>query len=980
MTSASGKSDVTLTIDGVVVSVPAGTNVVDAAHVIDVEVPIFCHHPRLEPVGMCRMCLVEVGTPSVDRATGEVQRDEGGQPIIRFFPKLQAGCTTQVSEGMVVRTATPDVGDARRSVLEFLLTSHPLDCPVCDKGGECPLQNLTMRYGPGTSRFSLGEKYHFPKPVPVGPLIALDRERCVQCARCIRFQDEVADDHVLGFENRGRGMEIVSFSDPPFDSYFSGNTSDICPVGALTTNDFRFRGRVWELESVPGICEHCPVGCNVSNDTRNGEILRVMPDRNEAVNEIWLCDKGRFAHHLPSEAERFTSPLIRRDGVLVPATWHEALGLVAERLRGIAAADGRDAIGGIAGDGLCNEDLYLFGRFMRAVIGTNNVDHRPGIVRDDVIARAGVGAQTRPTEIGLGTAIVVVGLDVEEEAPILFLNLFKALGNGARIIVVGGQPQKIDRHAEASLRYRHDTAERVLAVLLSQVLGRLDEVVGGTSPIGEALEEARSALRAALSGYDAAVLEGEHPVHAVDLESAARVIAEAEHVMVFYGREAEALGLVPALGALVAATGRAGGPYDGLVAVGPHANSQGAADMGLLPDMLPGYRRIDSRQAHDDLIAAGWPAVCATGSGLGAAAMLEPESGIRALLVLGTDPIGDDPGREAAARALQLLVVTDLAPTATTRIADVILPAAALAEREGTLTNMFRRVQRTQASVPAPGDARPDWWIVAELARRMGVAEAYGGPEDVIAEIARAIPSYSGIDYAALGSAKASRPSDPFLPFAPETESRKVSYEGTRYDLRASEGVVWGTDSSSAEERLLPLLAWRPRTVSVDAGSAEGPVPGRMSLVPVTRLYDAGAATSRSPVLKPLIPRPYVEMSPFDAAARGLPEGTRVTVRGLRGFLNAEVRLVDGLTPGVVLAPRSLAWDLPPDALTEDGATADVIVERAMSTVTEPDRQSSLNPALDVVPDETIGNAAADQASELAAGRANQSDHPGEGL
>src|SRR3990172_4895137 len=220
--STDANKQVRLEIDGRTVSVPPGTNVVDAARRLGIEIPIFCHHPRLDPVGMCRMCLVEVFPPVGAPPAGESTGDDSGEPVVRFAPTLVTGCTTQVSEGMVVRTATDAVVDAQRSVLEFLLTSHPLDCPVCDKGGECSLQDLTMRYGPGRSRFVWGEKYRFPKPVPCGPFIVLDRERCVLCARCVRFQDEIAADPVLGFENRGRGMEIVTFSDPPFDSYFSG--------------------------------------------------------------------------------------------------------------------------------------------------------------------------------------------------------------------------------------------------------------------------------------------------------------------------------------------------------------------------------------------------------------------------------------------------------------------------------------------------------------------------------------------------------------------------------------------------------------------------------------------------------------------------------------------------------------------------------------------------------------------------------------
>ncbi len=253
--------DVTLTIDGQTVTVPAGTNIVDAAHAAAVAVPVFCYHPKMKAVGMCRMCLVEVYTPKIDPATRQPVLGPDGKPeLALMMNKLQAGCVTPVSDGMVVKTVTDRVKFAQRGQLEFLLTSHPLDCPVCDKGGECPLQNLTMEWGPGNSRFEYSDKVHFQKPIPLGELIYLDRERCILCARCVRFQDEIAGDPVLGFDNRGRAWEIISKSDPPFDSKFSGNTTDICPVGALTSSDFRFKARVWELSSKPSVCPHCPVG------------------------------------------------------------------------------------------------------------------------------------------------------------------------------------------------------------------------------------------------------------------------------------------------------------------------------------------------------------------------------------------------------------------------------------------------------------------------------------------------------------------------------------------------------------------------------------------------------------------------------------------------------------------------------------------------------------------------------------------------
>ncbi|MFN8422848.1 MAG: molybdopterin-dependent oxidoreductase, partial [Anaerolineae bacterium] len=480
-TNGSAPKLVHVVVDGRSVVVGAGTNVVDAAHAAGVAVPIFCHHPKLVAVGMCRMCLVDVGTPAVDPATKAPVLDDDGNAVIKYFPKLMAGCTTVVSEGMHVRTQTDAVADARKAVLEFLLTSHPLDCPVCDKGGECPLQNLTMRYGPGQSRFVWGEKYHFPKPVPIGPLIALDRERCVLCARCIRFEDEIADDQVLGFENRGRGMEIVSFSDPPFDSAFSGNTTDVCPVGALTTADFRFESRVWELESRPAVCPHCAVGCNISYDTRHGHVLRVMPREHDAVNEIWLCDKGRFGHGFTAPDGRLTDPLVRdAAGRLVPTTWDDALTRAAQALKE-AAADGPSAVGGVAGATLANEDAYAFGRFLRAVVGTNNVDHRPRVVGDDAVLRYGAGAETIVHALGKGSAIVVVGLDAANEAPVLYLSLNKARRQGAAIITLGCGPQKLDRHA-THLRTQPGAEATLLAALVRAAL----EPVPGAAPAADA--------------------------------------------------------------------------------------------------------------------------------------------------------------------------------------------------------------------------------------------------------------------------------------------------------------------------------------------------------------------------------------------------------------------------------------------------------------------------------------------------------------
>ncbi|NOH00830.1 MAG: 2Fe-2S iron-sulfur cluster binding domain-containing protein [Chloroflexi bacterium] len=408
---------VSLTINGKQITVPDGTLVVDAAKMAGIDIPVFCHHPKLEPVGMCRMCLVEIGRPMLDRNTGQVVM-ENGQPKIQFMPKLETACTNRVSEGMVVMTVSDNAKEGQRGTVELLLTSHPLDCPICDKGGECPLQNLTMQFGPGKSRFLYDEKLHLEKQVPLGELIWLDRERCIQCARCIRFQDEIAGEAVLGFDERGRNTQIISLSDPGFDSVFSGNTTDICPVGALTTADFRFGARPWELKAQASICTQCPVGCNTTLNTRReakagGEIVvkRVMPRQNEEVNEIWLCDKGRFAYHYTENKKRLTRPLVRKDDKLARASWDAAAKFAAEKF----SANKKDFVV-LASGRLANEDLFNLKSLADTVGGRAILYSDMG--GGGLTRLAGVGAGTNIGAMGAGDAILVVASDLYEEAPI----------------------------------------------------------------------------------------------------------------------------------------------------------------------------------------------------------------------------------------------------------------------------------------------------------------------------------------------------------------------------------------------------------------------------------------------------------------------------------------------------------------------------------------------------------------------------------
>ena len=529
---------VTLSINGINVTVPDGTLVADAAKMAGIDIPVFCHHPKLEPVGMCRMCLVEVGRPMLDRATGQVVM-ENGQPKIQFMPKLETACTNRVSEGMVVMTTTDKAMEGQKGTVEFLLTSHPLDCPVCDKGGECPLQNLTMAFGPGQSRFIYDEKLHLEKQVPLGELIWLDRERCIQCARCIRFQDEVAGEAVLGFDDRGRNTQIVSLSDPGFDSVFSGNTTDICPVGALTTADFRFGARPWELEAQASICTQCPVGCNTTLNTRReakagGDIVvkRVMPRQNEEVNEIWLCDKGRFAYHYTESKKRLTKPLVRKDDKLARASWDTATKLAAQNF---ASAKKNFVV--LASGRLANEDLFNLKSLADTAGGTAILYSDMG--GGDITALVGVGQGMNIGKMGKGDAILVVASDLYEEAPIWWLRVKQAADRGATLIVANPRETKLDKFAKFVIRYAYG-----------------DEVktVNDLSKKGKIADE-----------FD-----------------------KAKNAIVFYGNEGLGLNgsstLASACATLLKETDHIGKPNNGLVGVWQRVNDQGAWEVGFRPE------------------------------------------------------------------------------------------------------------------------------------------------------------------------------------------------------------------------------------------------------------------------------------------------------------------------------------------------------------------------------------------------------------
>lgn len=412
---------VNFTINGKAVSVPKGTTVYKAATQLGLDIPIFCYHDRMPPFGACRVCLVQV----------------------EKMPKLQTSCTLVATEGMVVNTQSQTAVDGRKGILEFLLINHPLDCPICDRGGECPLQEQALRFGPGESRF-FEDKRHFIKPLPLGSVLMLDRERCIVCARCTRFGDEIAGDHALEFNERGYKTEVNTPGGGPVDSKFIGNTIMICPVGALTSQVYRFRARPWDNDSTNSTCTLCPVGCSMILDSRDGEIMRTRTQENPDVNDIWMCDKGWFGYEFTSNPERIQKPLIKKNGKLEEATWEEALALIANKM---TAAKSSGKIAGIGGNPLTVEENYLFQKLMRDVLGVPHVDHRVGMPIFDIDHEALMPGM----EISIGECeklshALLFGLDLTEEFPVIWLRLRKAINKGAKVLFAGHFSPEISKY------------------------------------------------------------------------------------------------------------------------------------------------------------------------------------------------------------------------------------------------------------------------------------------------------------------------------------------------------------------------------------------------------------------------------------------------------------------------------------------------------------------------------------------------------
>ena len=630
---------ITVTIDGFDVSVPKGTLVIRAAEKLGIQIPRFCDHPLLDPVGACRQCLVDI----------EING--------RKFPKPQASCTIPVEPGMIVNTQlTSAVADkAQKGIMEFLLINHPLDCPVCDKGGECPLQNQAMSNGRPESRFD-GYKRTFEKPINISAQVLLDRERCVLCARCTRFSDQIAGDPFITLNERGALQQVGIYEEKPFDSYFSGNTVQICPVGALTGATYRFRARPFDLVSTPSACEHCASGCDMRTDVRRGKTLRRLAGDDAQVNNEWNCDKGRWAFKYISQSDRITTPLVRdAQGVLREASWPEALAVAAA---GLSVNRAAVLVGGRA----TAEDAYGYSKFARVALKTNDIDFRARPHSEEersFLSSVVVGSSVTYSAIDKADHVVLLGFETEEESPIVFLRLFKQ---------VRKRSMKVTAVAPFTTRANQKLKAQVIKTTAGNEANEIINIAGLTNKsvilVGERLAESQGALSAAMK---IAQSSGAH------------------------------LAWIPR-----------------------RAGERGALEAGAIGTLLPGGRPVTDSAARVDIQSAWGVSSLPTTVGHSTSEILDAlhTGDIDSLLIGGVDPL--DISRDAAKGLEKAFVVSlEIRKSQITELANVVLPVAAVAEKSGTFINWEGRARSFESAIDAP-NLRSDVRILSMLADEMG--------------------------------------------------------------------------------------------------------------------------------------------------------------------------------------------------------------------------------------------------------------------
>jgi len=807
---------------------------------------------------------------------------------------LQISCATPVADGMVVHTVSDAVKTAQDGVLEFLLINHPLDCPVCDRGGECPLQDQTLAFGPGESRF-VEEKRHFEKPVPISDLVLLDRERCIQCGRCTRFAAEVAGDPLIDFGGRGGETEVITYPDEPFHSPFSGNTVQICPVGALTARPYRFRARPWDLTSTETSCRACAVGCRGSLESASNRLVRLLGVDADPVNQGWLCDKGRYGLDWVHSDDRLRQPLSRRAGELVETSWPDALDAAATAIKNTLDTHGPGGVAVLGGARGVNEDAYLWARLAKGVLRTDHVDAQlgDGLPADVVL---GMPRATIP-DLDRARAIVLLGADLKAELPVLYLRVRRAAVDlGVPLVDVAGRDHGLTPYATAVVRHPPGDPGEAAALVADALQGR-----GGRSKAGKAVVDA----------------VGDRPGPVVVVVGRPSVAEQPDAVIDAAAR----LAAVPDVRFLSALR---------------TANVHGALDLGLAPGFLPGRVTLDAGRDH---FAAAWGAVPDT-AGHDAAGILHAAATgeIATLVLVDCDPLAEFPdrrlARDALAQATTVIAVTSfLHPTAAD--ATVVLPPTVWGEQRASSTNLEGRVQRLGPRVTPEGSTLESWRIPIELASRLGSDFDLETVDEVQDEIARVAPAFAGVDATLLRRARdgvviplADHPDDVIFVRAPA--GHRPSWE----PIQPAPEIVADDAGNGAHPDPPPTVS--PPTPPVPLhqwdGTSEPPSVTPLDayalrLVSGHALYGADPVVTDTPTLAPLVRPATLGLHARDRDRLGVHDGDRVRVSTARGSVDLDVRTDPDTLPGTAWIAANAPGPGAPDLIDATTPITELRVE-----------------------------------------------------
>ena len=852
---------VRLTIDGFPITVPKGTLVIEAARQAGIMIPHFCYHPKLKWDANCRMCVVE----------------------IEKMPKLQTSCSTPVAEGMVVRTATTVVNEAHKSVLEFILANHPLDCPVCDQGGRCDLQDFSHEYTPTISRF-VEIKRVFPKEY-FSALIETQMNRCVQCLRCVRYCDEVMDVKALAPAGRGTMTEIKHFTHHELDCEFCGGCVQICPVGAITSRLSMYEFRPWMLKRADTICTYCGDGCQITIQTKGNNLIEVNSEHGAGRNNGDLCARGFFGYHATTHPDRLTHPLIRRNGQLVQATWEEALELVAETFTRLKLRHGPTAFGGLIASRCTNEDLYVFQKFMRLVIGSNRIDSsaRYGHI-NGVRALRRVQGTHRWTvafeDIVSADVLLLVGTNITETNPITGLKVKEAVKKrGATLLTIESLVPAVGTISNiANLATHHVSAHP--EQFGNMVLGLIKAVIEESLVDQTLVQRAPSYVQAiskAVEGFPWKAIEEETGASSSVLKEIVRAFAQAARTVTLVGqgvlRAPRGHGIVTNLLDLLLLTGKHNQPGCGLAPLAEENNDQGAVEMGTVAEFLPGPADLKDRAARDR-IAGLWKEELPQAPGRTLMEMLEEARAgkIKAMLIAGENPLGSLPTVARAKEALEqleFLVCQELFLTETAKLAHVVLPACSYAEKEGTFTNTEGHVQPVRQAIEPIGESRPDWEILSTLSVLMGYPIEYGEPREILKEIRSLISGYG-----LLGPA-------PTPPRPDQTAVDRYLREGYAEDLASRYTLTREADRP----------AWS------------------LTLVVGQTLFHSGKLSTRAKGLLQIQAAGFLGLNPINAQQIGVAEGDRVRISNEQGEMTTIVKLLDRVPEGLALFPEHFAED-----------------------------------------------------------------------